>query len=355
MNNRPEFKVTRQGFGIGVLFWLLYSLLFGVILTFADKLPFVMACFTSLTSYLPLALLSIWIYYFCRIFTHDDRSRILFFVGHLFMAVFVSALWVCLDYGIHYLIWGESIFIYKPIVEVGLYSFIMGVILYGVMAGVFYVMFYQQRIKEKEVKTARLESETRQAELKALKSQVNPHFLFNTLNTIYALMDSDVNKAKKTVTELSDLLRYSMASFYKERVPLQDEIEMVKQYLDIEKARFAERLAVQYNIQKDIMDHNVPPMILQPLVENAIKHGIAPLKEGGMISLSMQSQNERLQIIIEDTGKGAAKNGSTVEKNGIGLKNLKKRLEFVYGDDFILNAEPKEKSGFVVRLEIPKL
>ncbi len=353
MKNKPKFKITPKGLRLGVLFWVLWSLLFGFILMYSEGLAFVPAFFSALSAFAPLALLSIWIYYFCHIFSSEKFPRILFFLVHILMAFFVSALWLTLDYSIHFLIWGDAVFVYKPLKTVGIFSFLQGAIIYGVLAGIFYSLFYQKKMREKELFTAVLQAETRQAELKALKSQINPHFLFNTLNTIFALIDSDAKKAKKTVTELSDLLRYSMAGFYHETVPLREEVNMVTRYLNIEKRRFSERLSVVYNIDDRLMDQNVPPMMLQPLIENAVKHGITPLKTGGTVILSVRRQDDHLEIIVENNGKSPATQDVEIKKNGIGLSNVRKRLQLVYDDRFSMHTQAGAETGFIVTIILP--
>ncbi|MBN1996476.1 histidine kinase [candidate division KSB1 bacterium] len=353
MKNNKKLKITRQGFILGILFWLLWSLLFGGILKISEDLAYGLAFFSSLLAYAPLALLSMWIYYFCGIYSSEKRSRFVFFAVHILMSFFVSAVWIIFDYGFHYLLWGDAVFVYKPFKQVGIFSFIQGVMMYGVLAGIFYSLFYQKKMREKELLTALLQAETRQAELRALKSQVNPHFLFNTLNTIFALMDSDIQKAKSTVTELSDLLRYSMAGFYQEMVPLRDEVNMVKRYLNIEKQRFSERLAVLYDIDESLMEQKVPPMLLQPFIENAVKHGITRSKAGGKLVLSICREDQGLKITIKNTGASPVQKRIQLEKNGIGLTNVRKRLELVYDDQFSMHTAPGPGADFVVTIRLP--
>jgi LytS/YehU family sensor histidine kinase len=203
------------------------------------------------------------------------------------------------------------------------------------------------------LKSSQLEALTHQAELKALKSQVNPHFLFYTLNTIYALINHNTKKARETVTRLSSLLRYSLAGVHREFVTLEKEIKSVKTYLSIEKARFGKRLKIIYELEPETLTLKVPPMILQPLVENAIKHGISVSREGGTVSISALLTSHGLSIRIQDNGRGKKINtGVQEENNGIGLSNLMQRLEKIYGDRFSLKTGPAEQGGFSVLLTI---
>ncbi len=316
-------------------------------------MSFLLALWIALAVYLPLFLMMIPLRILPFAIPFDQWARIPFFLVHTGLSFFTSFVWMVFYYCIQYLLFGDAVFEYIPILKVGLFMYIQGLIFYGVFTGVFYSVQFQAELREKAVKTAKLEALSRQAEIKALKSQVNPHFLFNTLNTIYALMDSNVSQAKKTVTELSDLLRYSMAGFYREYVPLKEELDMVKRYLDIEKSRFGERLTVQYQVENDTLNHPVPPMLLQPLVENAIKHGIGPLKEGGTVILSVQREDNTLHFIVEDTGRGDKAEENSVEKNGIGLQNLKQRLSHLYGDEYLFHAGSKEDGGFLVEVWLP--
>ncbi len=195
----------------------------------------------------------------------------------------------------------------------------------------------QRKLKvEGELKTAALKSE-----LSALKAQLNPHFLYNIFNTISASVPPENEKTRHLIAELSDLFRYQLKASQVEKVPLYEELNFVKKYLDLEKERFQERLLIEINVDEKLNNKLVPPMLLQPLVENSIKHGLASLIEGGKISISIFEIDEKLHFEIADTGVGI-KNKDTVFQKGIGLKNTKLRLEKMYQTTLKLSDnEPK--------------
>lgn len=188
-----------------------------------------------------------------------------------------------------------------------------------------YFMENQRKLKiEGELRTAALKSE-----LSALKAQLNPHFLYNIFNTISASVPPENEKTRHLIAELSDLFRYQLKASQVEKVPLREELDFVNKYLKLEKERFQERLQIQINVDDGLMDELVPPMLLQPLVENSVKHGLSSLIEGGEIAIKIFKKDEKLHFEISDTGVGIADKDSVFEK-GIGLTNTKLRLEKMY-------------------------
>ena len=183
----------------------------------------------------------------------------------------------------------------------------------------------QNKLKvEGELRTAALKSE-----LSALKAQLNPHFLYNMFNTISASVPSKNEKTRHLIAELSDLFRYQLKASQVERVTLKEELEFVKKYLALEKERFQDRLNVVVNVDSSILEEMVPPMLLQPLVENSIKHGLSSLIEGGEISITITKNESKLHFEIADTGIGIKDKASAFNK-GIGLTNTRLRLEKIY-------------------------
>ncbi|APY09330.1 sensor histidine kinase [Winogradskyella sp. J14-2] len=195
----------------------------------------------------------------------------------------------------------------------------------------------QQKLRvEGELKTAALKSE-----LSALKAQLNPHFLYNIFNTISASVPPENEKTRRMIAELSDLFRYQLKASKVEKVPLGEELEFVNKYLDLEKERFQERLKVDVNVEEHLKEEMVPPMLLQPLVENSIKHGLSSLIEGGEIHISIFKKDDKLHFEIADTGIGIEDKKAVFEK-GIGLTNTKLRLEKMYQSTLKLtDNEPK--------------
>ncbi|MGB3607596.1 MAG: histidine kinase [Psychroserpens sp.] len=190
----------------------------------------------------------------------------------------------------------------------------------------------QEKLKiEGELKSAALKSE-----LSALKAQLNPHFLYNIFNTISASVPPENEKTRHMIAQLSDLFRYQLKASQVEKVTLREEIEFVNKYLDLEKERFQERLEVEIHVEDDLKNEMVPPMLLQPLVENSVKHGLSTLIEGGKISISIVKKNDKLHFEIADTGVGII-DKTQVFKNGVGLTNTKMRLEKMYQTTLLLS------------------
>jgi LytS/YehU family sensor histidine kinase len=187
------------------------------------------------------------------------------------------------------------------------------------------------KLAEKEINEQQLLRLKTKAELESLRAKVNPHFLFNTLNSIASLIHLDPVKAEEMVQKLSHLFRYTLDSSNHELMKLSDELNLIREYLEIEKVRLGERLS--YNIEMDnkLSDLYIPGLLIQPLVENSIKHGIAPLKTGGNINVKCYENSDNCYIEVIDTGKGFNEVGNI---EGFGLSGIRERLKLFYGDDY---------------------
>jgi signal transduction histidine kinase len=193
---------------------------------------------------------------------------------------------------------------------------------------------------------------TARAQMRALQAQINPHFLFNTLNVLASLIDSDPRKAERVTIELADIFRYALESTRLEWVTLDDELRFLEAYLEIEKARFNERLVYSIQIDGQLRSMKIPPMILQPLVENAVRHGIGSKLEGGEIRIAAYEKGSGISLTVEDTGIGM--NGASRHRGtGIGLTNVRERLKHVYGDEANLQLESIQPSGTRAVVALP--
>lgn len=201
-------------------------------------------------------------------------------------------------------------------------------------------------------RTLKMTALMNEAELKYLKSQLNPHFLFNALNSVRALVDEDPQKAKISITALSNLLRMSLVTGKKKLVPLSEELRTVKDYLSLEHIRFEERLSVKIDCPKNTLHRKVPPMMLQTLVENGIKHGISTLKEGGEIDIRASLENENLHLEIRNSGRYL--NGKSSKTGGLGLKLSRKRLELLYDKEASLSIQNEGTGMVLTQIVIPK-
>jgi LytS/YehU family sensor histidine kinase len=183
--------------------------------------------------------------------------------------------------------------------------------------------------------------------------QLHPHFLFNTLNSISVLMADDVKSARRMLTRLSDLLRASLASENAHEVTLKEELEFLQNYLDIEQTRFHDRLTVEMEIDPGVLDARVPNLILQPLVENAIRHGIAPRAHEGVIKIYAARDNGMVQLRVSDNGVGFGDQTKQVFSKGIGLSNTRERLNQLYGPVHCFDISTTDRAGFEVTIVIP--
>ena len=210
-----------------------------------------------------------------------------------------------------------------------------------------YLLFYKARIVE--FKNIQLQAINAETELKNLRSQLNPHFMFNAMNSIRALIDENPIRSKQAVTELSNVLRNSLVHAKKELVSLSEEMTIVSDYLSLEKIRYEERLIVVTNIESKTNSHLIPPLLIQTLVENSIKHGISKLKEGGELEINSREENGFHCIEIKNSGKLRTRINS---ETSIGIQNIQKRLELLYGERAAF--ELKELEGKVVaRVNLP--
>jgi len=217
---------------------------------------------------------------------------------------------------------------------------------------------YYQQLREREFRTSQLEIQLAKSHLQALKSQLQPHFLFNTLNSISALMLTDVSAADKMMTRLSDLLRMTLESNSTQVTTLSQELEFVNGYLEIEKVRFEDRLTVVLEIAPDTLDAQVPSLLLQPLVENAVKHGISRRPEGGEIRIAATHDDRNLYLKITDSGLGLSdavsfEQKSFEQKKGLGLRATRDRLKTLYGGAHSLDIRRLPDSGVEVSVRIP--
>ena len=210
-----------------------------------------------------------------------------------------------------------------------------------------YLLFYKARIIE--FKNIQLQALNAQTELKNLRSQLNPHFMFNAMNSIRALIDENPSKSKTAVTQLSNVLRNSLIHTKKELVSLKEEMTIVSDYLSLEKIRYEERLRVRTEISNEALSAEIPPLLIQTLVENAIKHGISKLKEGGDLYLSAKLVDGFLEVVVTNPGILQLSKESTTQ---IGMENTQKRLELLYGKSAVFSLTSSQKK-VIARISIP--
>jgi two-component system, LytTR family, sensor kinase len=222
---------------------------------------------------------------------------------------------------------------------------------YAAIVAVAHVLDYYRQARERELLASQLEAKLAQTQLQVLKMQMQPHFLFNTLNAISALIHQDVELADRMIARLGDLLRTTLDNANKQEVAFQQELDFIQPYLEIEKARLGTRLTVDLEIAPETLDAKVPNLILQPLVENAIKHGIAVTPGPGTIKIQASRNNGCLHLAVTDTGPGLTASPESLK--GIGLANTRERLEKLYGSKQSLNLTKSVDGGLQVSITIP--
>jgi signal transduction histidine kinase len=222
---------------------------------------------------------------------------------------------------------------------------------YWAILTVVLVVNYYRRWRDRELASSQLEAKLAQTQLQILKMQLHPHFLFNTLNAISALIHQDVELADQMIARLGDLLRTTLDNANQQEVPFKQELGFIQPYLDIEKARLGPRLTVDLEIDPAVLDALVPNLILQPLVENAIRHGIAPRPGPGRIHIMAGRENGSLRLVVKDTGPGLRAPAEAVK--GIGLANTRARLEKLYGVNQRLDLSNGPDGGLRVDITIP--
>ncbi len=234
-------------------------------------------------------------------------------------------------------------------------NFSEGIGIYMLIALTSYAYNYYTRYREGQLRTLQLEAQLSQAQLQALKMQLHPHFLFNTLHSISALLNKDVESARKMITRLGDFLRLTLENSGTQEVTLKQEMEFLTCYLEIERIRFQNRLVTRVELDERTLRAKVPNLILQPIVENAIRHGIAPRSSPGFIDIAAKQLDGRLRIQVRDNGPGLPEHPTSQNqfKKGLGLVNTETRLKRLYGADHLFDLSNDPAGGLIVTLEIP--
>ncbi len=295
------------------------------------------------------ACLSTW--YVCRATPLKTSGILRVSTTHLLEAVFLSFVWIQIGR-----LYARALSSFPLFAGLdGRYSrnaatlLVGGVLLYLVNVGFFYVLIAIEASRVAEARVLETSVLARDAELKALKAQVNPHFLFNSLNSISALTSVDPAKAREMCILLAEFLRMTLGLGEKSSIPLAEELSLLHRFLAIEKVRFGSRLQMTEEIQDSCLAALIPPLLLQPLVENAVTHGIANLPEGGSIRLTAQASDGRLSIMVENTFDSES---APSRRGGLGLENVRRRLESRYAQDAHMRVTADD-GQFQVSLSLP--
>ncbi len=285
-------------------------------------------------------------------YTMPDRNNVWNVVlSHLAFLTLTLAVWNGLAFTLLSLLFGSNK-VYSDMLSVSLPNrAFIGVIFYVLIGAAYYLYIYNRNIEEKIKVESRLREVLKETELNMLKSQINPHFLFNSLNSISSLTITNPEKAREMVIKLSEFLRYSVSSNTNSFTTLEQELSNIRRYLDIEKVRFGEKLQFGFALSEECMKRKVPAMLLQPLFENAIKHGVYESTEQVRIDMDCDCRGEYLEIVIVNDFDPTAR---PRKGSGIGLNNIRERLRLLYKNDKLLQTNV-EGTRFTVFLTLPSL
>ncbi len=327
-----------------LFFWVVLAVAYGR-MTLGQALPLGVLTIGS------AALLGVVVWRFCMGTPWPQRLRAGFYAKHFLAAALYAFVWVVGDTTIETLLSGKSV--WRTLLAAGVigWQLLMGLWLYGVVAGVSYAIQTQKRAHENERRALQAEAMLTAARLDALRNRLHPHFLFNALHTVAALVRHDPGQAESAIEKLGDMLRYSLLETNGGTVPFAEEWAFTRRYLEFEQTRYGDRLTVDIAIDEACNACSAPSFALQTLVENAVRHSIATRPEGGRIEITARASDAQLHVRVRDDGG----NGLTPAKDGthFGLPALRERLKAIYGDEAQLTID-NGPSGFEVSFTVPR-
>lgn len=341
----------KRVFGLYLVVWLIAGGLVALLMQSAG----VMSLANALVLAIPMAIIYGFMclasYYLCRAFPFQRYDVVRILLVHAISSALTSSLWVSIGRSWASLVAQISVFQnledqYSQgvplLLAVGVSTFLLSV-------AVNYSLIAFRDSREAERHAMQLQFHAQEAELRALRAQINPHFLFNSLNSISALTTSDPSAARTMTLRLADFLRKSLTFGNKDFVTVQDEVALATSFLEIERVRFGPRLRVRLSIDEEAKGLHVPPLLLQPLVENAVGHGIAHLVEGGEISITATRNGSRLTILVENP---CDPDGPRYRGHGIGIQNVRSRLKTLFGPEARLDTTGSPE-GFRAEIVLP--
>jgi signal transduction histidine kinase len=335
---------------VAIAGWTAVAIVVALILSASNDLPLITALPGSILWCYSLGTL-VWLA--CALdvrFAMWNQTRAQRLFAHAVRAILALGIWMTMMVSVARLAIGPG---YWDAVCGGWWMFqlMSNAMVYAAGIGIGLMVQGSDREREREQRQAQLEVLTREAELTAIKAQLQPHFLFNALNSILALVEHDPAEAKRMLARLSSLLHSVFDRLDEPLVPLDRELETIREYLEIERIRFGERLTFSIEAERSARQAWIPPFLLQPIVENAVKHGIEPFSQPGAVRITGQLEGRRLRLSVADTGPGV--NGGDPVRHGRGLALTRQRLQSVYGANAATLRNERGCDGFTVILDLP--
>jgi two-component system LytT family sensor kinase len=335
---------------IYLIVWLIISILQTLLILFATDIEFYVAVTDSLVFNLLFAFLAVTVWYPIRYGNPEGKLSVGIVITYLIVGVIILTGWLYLGYMILRLILVDHPTYFTFLNDSFIARLATGILYYGVTLLIYHLFIYSKELEAKNLNEAKLNLLVKESELNVLRSQLNPHFLFNSLNSISSLTISDPETARDMIIKLSEFLRYALKHGEREKTRFSDEIKNIELYLEIEKIRFGEKLIFEKEISKGCEEGLIPNMILQPLFENAVKHGVYESTEPITIHMSCKVVAKNLEICIRNNfdSQQVSRKGA-----GIGLRNVRNRLMLIYGRDDLSHIS-KSENEFEVKLQIPQ-
>ncbi len=336
--------------------WAVIASMHLIVLLFNQQIGLWWSLKDSLVFNALFAALGLCFWYTCKYISLEKKSVQRVLTSHLSASMLVSLVWVGASHTFLTQLLAPELdaqpfTVYKLFLDDSLvWRMLIGVLFYFVLASFYYLTIYSYNLREQTLKRAEMKVLVHQAELKSLKFQINPHFIFNSLNSINSLTQTAPEKAGEMTVKLADYLRYTLSHNERQKYPLSEELNSARLYLDIEKIRFGDKLQYVEDIQNGCLDYPVPNMILQPLMENAIKYGVYESLDQVTIRFSCRPYGDYLHIAVENNFDPEA---VPSKGEGIGLKNIQARLQRMYEQNDLLEID-KQPEHFKVNLYIPK-
>ena len=281
------------------------------------------------------------------------RAAAMHCLGVLAFTLAHAVMWVTVRVWVMQALAGRELDWWLAFRELFFLNFDWEMMTYWSVIGLSHALDFHRESRERELTSAQLQAQLAEAQLQSLQRQLHPHFLFNTLHTISALMHRDIEAADAMLARLSDLLRLTFEHMGTQTVSLTDELEFLDKYLDIERVRFGDRLDVQVDVEPETLDAPVPYLLLQPLVENALRHGIAPKVGGGRVGVTVRRDGDTLRVVVEDNGVGLSDEKLAALRAGVGIGNTRSRLERLYGSRHRFELYRPAGGGLGVAVTIP--